>query len=95
MKNKYHDTIMKELHYHSGASRFMKSAFPAVIVAAVYLGKEGRESFKTTKISQDWKEVALKAVKSGQTPPQHPVTRSHTIYNDGQFTLPGTTKSLS
>lgn len=94
MKNKYSETIMKDLHYNSGLSTAFRSFIPAATAVCIFCGKDAIEAYKVKAVSQDWKEVALNSIKAGQPAPPHPIqyemhttssTVNNTIINPTEF----------
>lgn len=73
MKNKYHENIMKDLHYNSGLSSAIRSLVPATAAVCIFCGKDAIEAFKVKTISNDWKEVSHIALANGKPIPEHPV----------------------
>lgn len=73
MKKKYHENIMKDLHYNSRLSTALRSLIPAATAVCIFCGKDTIDAYKIKTISGDWKEVAQTALNSGQTPPNHPI----------------------
>ena len=73
MKRKYHENILKELHYNSGLGRFTRSLVPAAMTVCIICGKDLMEAYKLQVASNDWKEVALASIEKGQPVPENPV----------------------
>lgn len=73
MKNKYHENIMKELHYNSGLSSALRSVIPATAAICIFCGKDVIDAVKIKTVSEDWRIVAQDAIRQGQTVPEHPV----------------------
>lgn len=73
MKNKYHENIMKDLHYNSGLSSALRSLIPAATAVCIFCGKDLVDAYKVKTVSNDWKDLSEIAIKSGQPIPEHPV----------------------
>ena len=73
MKNKYHENIMKDLHYHSGLSSALRSLIPAATAICIFCGKYMIDTYKVITVSNDWKDLSEITIKYGQPIPEHPV----------------------
>lgn len=92
MKNKYHENIMKDLHYNSGVSSISRGFWPAATAICVFCGKDAIEYAKISTVSKDWAIVSKAALEAGQTPPEHPIriiahisAESSTMINTADF----------
>lgn len=84
MIKKYHENIMKELHYNSGLSSLFKSLVPAATVVCIFCGKDVIDLYKVKTVSEDWKVVASDAIANNQPIPDHPVqVVVHTTTSNG------------
>lgn len=74
MKQKYHENIMKDLHYNSGLSSLIRGAWPMATAVCIFCGKDALEYAKIKTVSDTWGDVSKAAIEAGLNPPPHPVT---------------------
>lgn len=70
MKNKYHENIMKDLHYNSGLSSALRCLVPAATAVCIFCGKDLVDASKVKTVSNDWKDISEIVIKSGKKPPE-------------------------
>lgn len=73
MKNKYNESVMKELHYNSGVSTFAKSVWPVAAATCIFCVGDYMEKLKVDSVVTAWEKVSKAAIDRGQVPSECPV----------------------